>query len=88
MKKLLFCLMAMPMFIVSFAQDSTATGGGSTGAGLPSWFYIAATAIIALYEVLARSIPTLKNYSILSVIIKALNAIVPNRKEGGGQFPQ
>jgi len=88
MKKLLFCLMAMLIFIVPFAQDSTSTGGGSTEAGLPSWFYIVATAVIALYEVLARSIPTLANYSILSVIIKAIKAIVPNNAKGGGTLPE
>jgi len=79
--------MAMLMFIVSFAQDSTATGGGSTDS-LPSWVYIVGAAILALYEVLARSIPTLANYSILSVIIKAIKAIVPNNAKGGGALPE
>lgn len=87
MKKLLFALIAILFISVGFSQDSTATGGG-TDSGLPAWFYIAGAAVLALYEVLVRYIPTLNNYSIIGVIIKAIKAVIPNNAKGGGTLPE
>jgi len=75
-----FLLVALIMFIpfISFAQDSTATGGVSAGLGLPSWFSIAAGIVLGLYELVIRYVPTSKNWSILGWVIKIIQMIVPN----------
>jgi hypothetical protein len=80
-----FSLIATFFCFVAFAQDSTAVGGTPVE-GLPSWAYVAAAVLLGVYEVLARFIPTISNYSILSVIIKIINAVFPNNKKGGGTF--
>ena len=44
------------------------------------------TTIISLYEILARFIPTIKDISILSWIMKLIAYLLPNKKIGGGKF--
>ena len=43
-------------------------------------------AVTALYDALARMIPTIKNNTILNYITQIINGIVPNKRKGGGVF--
>jgi len=43
-------------------------------------------AISALYDILARMIPTIQNNTILNFITQIINGIVPNKRKGGGVF--
>lgn len=87
MKKL-FSLLVLFMFIglICFAQDSThTTTGGSSGLS-PTLIWIL-SGIVALYELAARLIPTLKNYSIIGVIITLIQKIIPNNSTTGTKLP-
>lgn len=91
MKKLMFFLFACFFIgIYAFSQDSTDTiGGGSSGSG----FHLSATIvwvlgiILAIYEILVRKIPTLKNYSILGFIIGFIQKIIPNNSVTAKKLP-
>ena len=37
-----------------------------------------------IYEVIARLKPTTKDWSVISIILKVLNGIVPNKSKSGG----
>ena len=41
-------------------------------------------AITALYDILARMIPTIQNNTILNFITQIINGIIPNKRKGGG----
>jgi len=60
------------------AQDTTAAGAAAS-AGLPSWLPLVGGIVVGIYELLARLIPTVKNYSILSAVISVIQAILPNK---------
>lgn len=59
--------------------DSTGTGDIPGGFELNPTVIVVLSAILGIYEVLARLIPTVKNYSILGWVIKLLQVVVPNR---------
>lgn len=40
--------------------------------------------LLALYEVVVRFLPTVKNYSIVSKVFALLNTLFPNRSKHGG----
>jgi len=61
-----------------FAQDSTGTGTPGTTT-LPSWVPLVAAILVGIYELLARLIPTVKNISILGLLIKVIQAVFPNK---------
>lgn len=67
-------------FFYSFGQDSSITVPTSGGAlsflsHVPLWVW---GVIYGAYELLVRVIPTAKNWSLLSLIIKIVQAIAPN----------
>ena len=41
-------------------------------------FYTILYAIVVLYEVLIRTVPTVKSYSILTNIVQAIDKIIPD----------
>jgi hypothetical protein len=43
-------------------------------------------AVMALYDIIARMVPTIQNNTILSFITKLINAVIPNKRKGGGVF--
>lgn len=47
--------------------------------------YVIAIAIVTVYEVCARIIPTTKDISILSKIVGFISMIIPNLKKSGGK---
>lgn len=49
-----------------------------------SLFFIL-TLALSVYEIFARFVPTVKDISILSWIMKLISAILPNFKDGGGK---
>jgi hypothetical protein len=61
-----------------YAQDSTAATPliGSIFTKVPSWVW---PSVLGLYEVLVRVVPTAKNWSILSFVIKMIQFILPNK---------
>lgn len=84
-KSLLKSLLASTIFIASallmsipiYAQDSAVVASGS-GSGLPSWVPLVGTIVLGIYELLVRYLPTVKNYSIVGLVIKIIQAVVPN----------
>lgn len=80
MKKLIsFTIVFLCLLTLSFAQDSTFANPIASY----SWYEKASTwAIVAVsvYELLVRLIPTVSNWSILSVVINVIKYIFPNRK--------
>lgn len=85
MKKLLSLLFALFTFAILFAQDSTATSGG--GFTSNKTVLIIAAIVLGIYEVVARKIPTVKNYSVLGVIITIIQKIFPNNSINSSKLP-
>lgn len=83
MKKFLFFLFAFAVIAFpALAQtDTTGTGGG--GFSLPANITLILGIALALYEVIIRFFPTVKNYSIIGWIITLIQAILPNRNASG-----
>lgn len=52
-----------------------------------STLYLVIGIVLGLYEVAVRYIPTVKDISVLSYVMKFLQAIAPNKKKGGGVHP-
>lgn len=65
---------------VTTVVTSTSTADPSYG----STFYLVVGIVLGLYEVAVRYVPTVKDLSVLSYVMKFLQAIVPNKKKGGG----
>jgi len=87
MKKLSRILLMLFFFlgitVLLFAQDSTGTGdGGGGGIVLGDKLILVLTAVLAIYEVIARLFPTVNNISIIGWLIKLIQVILPNRKAG------
>lgn len=61
------------------STDSTGTGGIPGEFELNPTVVLVLSAILGIYEVLARLIPTVKNYSILGWLIKLIQLLIPNR---------
>jgi hypothetical protein len=89
MKKL-FKISLMAMFailvfsVVTFAQmDSTTvtTTGGGVSWITNNWQILLAV-FYGVYELVVRYFPTVSNVSLLSWVIKIIQAIVPNNKAG------
>ncbi len=84
MKKVSLLLSLLFLAVCLFAQDSTVVSipvGGGVMALITAHLAATITIVLAVYEVAARLIPTIKNYSIISFIVKILNQLVPNKKE-------
>jgi hypothetical protein len=82
MKKVSLLLSLLFATALLFAQDSTVVVPIS--GGISDWISthlgLVITLVLSVYEILARVIPTIKNYSIISFIVKILNQLVPNQK--------
>jgi hypothetical protein len=87
MKKFIFFLLIfLSASLFLFAQtDTTGTGGG--GFSLPANITMILGIALALYEVIIRFFPTVKNYSILGWVIKLIQTILPNRSAVGPNHP-
>lgn len=81
MKKLIAFFTLIFIAAISFAQDSTDTTGGGSGGGfsLPSGVVLILSIALALYEVIVRFMPTVKNYSIIGWVIKLIQTVLPNK---------
>ncbi len=83
MRKVSMLLSLLFATLLSFAQDSTIVV--PIGGGISTWVTehlgTVIVAILGIYELIARLVPTIKNYSIISFIVKILNQLVPNKKE-------
>jgi hypothetical protein len=67
----------------SYAQDTTVitpTGGG--GSWITNNWQILLAVVYGVYEIVVRYFPTVSNVSLLSWVIKIIQAIVPNNKAG------
>lgn len=91
MKKLLaltlFALVALT--VPALAQDSTAVDtGGIVGSLFGDFDILTALACaVGIYEVVITYYPTVKNYSLLTLLFNIIRFIAPNRKAtaaGGG----
>lgn len=77
-KSLFVCSLLMIVLVGSlFAQDSTAVVAAATSA-LPSWVPLVGTIVLGVYELLVRYVPTVKNYSIIGLVIRIIQAVIPN----------
>ena len=47
---------------------------------------LAIAALLAIYELVVRVVPTAKDWSWLSTIIRIIGWIVPNKSKNNGQF--
>lgn len=86
-KASLFLVLMLAITAAMFAQtDSTqitATGTGAVG-WISNNYVLVFSIIYGLYELIARYVPTVKNYSIVSLVIKIIQALVPNVSAKGG----
>lgn len=80
-------LMFMPAFL--FAQDTASQDTTSIIPGFhPSAnLKLIIAIVLVVYEGIARKIPTLKNYSIIGVIILILQKIFPNNSTTATKLP-
>lgn len=81
LKAFLLTFLLVSVFVLAFSQvDSTGTATGGA-----SWFsknyVIILSAILGIYELLARLIPTISNISIISLIMKVIAFLIPNNKK-------
>jgi TRAP-type uncharacterized transport system substrate-binding protein len=84
MKKLLFALVSIFCLTAIFgltatAQDTTVVTPGTGGFGKVIYWIGGA---IALYEVVARYVPTISSVSIVTWAMRLFKAIVPDRSTG------
>lgn len=82
MKKLMVILFAALAFIlptVVLAQTDTTSNGGGLGIELGPTGILVISAILGIYELLVRLIPTAQNWSVLGMVIKLIQLIFPNR---------
>jgi hypothetical protein len=81
--KVLLTLLSVLFVTVLFGQDSASVTIPISG-GIADWIAnhlgTVITILLAVYEVAARLIPTIKNYSIISIVVSILNQLVPNKK--------
>ena len=67
--------------LAQIAEDPVTAGGLISS----NWGKLM-VAIMALYDIIARMVPTIQNNTILSFITKLINAVIPNKRKGGGVF--
>lgn len=81
--KVLLTLLSVLFVTVLFGQDSASVNIPISG-GIADWITnhlgTVISVLLLVYEVLARVIPTIKNYSIISMVVSILNQLVPNKK--------
>jgi hypothetical protein len=77
----LFCFSALAQDTIVTSVDSVS----SVDSGTSNIAYYLMCGFIAAYEVVIRLIPTVGNYSVLSIAYKILVTILPNFKKGGGK---
>lgn len=89
MKKLLAFFALISTSFIMFAQDSTdTTGAGSGGADLiPGNIKTILLVFLGVFEVVARFLPTVKNYSIIGWVIKLIQTFLPNRSTTAKPHP-
>lgn len=68
--------------LYAMCQDTTAVKPiGGFISKVPTWVW---GGVYGLYELIARNVPTVKNYSPLSWVIKIIQLIAPNNKDANG----
>ena len=67
--------------LAQIAEDPVTPGGLISG----NWGKLM-VAVMALYDIIARMVPTIQNNTILNFITKLINAVIPNKRKGGGVF--
>lgn len=82
MKKVTF-LFLMVLTAGLFAQtDSTAVGKP----GVAESIGLIVPILLAIYELIVRFVPTTSNLSILTLIMKIIKGLVPNKDTSGGTY--
>ena len=85
-KFILFTLVGCLTAYIGYSQDTTAVDSTmSTSIMDSNLMYYVLCALGAIYEVGVRVVPTLGNYSILSMAYKLIQFIIPNIKKQGGR---
>jgi hypothetical protein len=88
MKKLLPYLAASLFFLLVFsfsllAQDSTAVSSVIPTSWLPVKVSYWVAVFLALYEVFARYVPTVKSYSVITWFVRFVQLIFPDKSSKG-----
>lgn len=79
MKKLLVLMLMMTCTIAMvLAQDSTGVGNPIPATDFTAIF----TAILAIYEIIARLVKTKSNWSLIDMLWALVGWILPNSKDG------
>lgn len=75
------------MDTIEIVKDTVIVGNSSTSNAETSnsMIVLVLGVLLSLYELFARFIPTVKDISILSWVMKFISTIVPNLKKEGGQ---
>lgn len=77
----LFCFSGFAQDTITSASDTVGVIANSTS----NIGYYLMCGFIAAYEVAIRLVPTVGNYSVLSIAYKILVTLLPNFKKGGGK---
>jgi hypothetical protein len=84
MKRPIIFLLALIPF-VALATDPSQIEPDPSGIWGVGWSAILTTVII-IYEMFVRYIPTASNWSVLSLVIKVIRFLIPNRNKMGDTF--
>lgn len=76
----LFLLISVP----ALAQVDTTVVTPTTEAFFPDWVFTAMGFLVAIYEVVISYYPTVKDYSLISLIMRIFRTLVPNKNAQGG----
>lgn len=71
--------------VVTITSDTTIVEQHSKLAAVGITMQNVLIILVALYEVVVRLYPTIKNYSLLSWVYKVLSLVLPNAKRNGGK---
>lgn len=88
MKKIFSLLVFfLSVTLIAFGQDTTAvTGTGSTGGWISNNLTLVVTIIYGLYELVVRLVPTAKNWSILTYVMRLVQFLIPNKTDSKSSF--
>lgn len=71
---------------VAIESAITESSDGSVGGFISANWGKLFLGLLSFYEMVARMTPTEKDNTIVTFLTKLLNAVIPNRKKGGGKL--